>query len=54
MNTSRTTIIKRSQRDYTMGFINQREKGEMTNKQAQDHYGISSLLDNCVGKIAFN
>ena len=35
---------KRSQRDYPMGFklevISQVEKGEMTYKQAQKHYGI--------------
>ena len=36
--------IKRSQRDYTMGFkllvVSQVEKGEMTYKQAQAYYGI--------------
>ena len=35
---------RRSQRDYTLGFklevIGQVEKGEMTYKQAQKHYGI--------------
>jgi len=36
--------IKRTQRDYTMGFkllvVSQVEKGEMTYKQAQAYYGI--------------
>ena len=36
--------IKRSQRDYTMGFkllvVSSVEKGEMTFKQAQAYYGI--------------
>ncbi len=36
--------VKRTQRDYTMGFklrvVNEVEKGEMTYKQAQDLYGI--------------
>lgn len=44
MNFSSNTTTKRSQRDYTMGFklavVAQVEKGEMTYKQAQDHYGI--------------
>lgn len=44
MNSSSNTTIKRSQRDYTMGFklavVAQVEKGEMTYKQAQEHYGI--------------
>ncbi|PMO51862.1 transposase [Vibrio sp. 10N.222.52.B12] len=44
MNSSSNTTTKRSQRDYTMGFklavVAQVEKGEMTYKQAQDHYGI--------------
>ena len=35
---------RRSQRDYTMGFklavVEQVEKGQMTYKQAQRHYGI--------------
>jgi len=35
---------KRTQRDYTMGFklavVQQVEKGQMTYKQAQRHYGI--------------
>lgn len=41
---TRTTIKKRSQRDYNLGFklavISQVEKGEMTYKQAQKAYGI--------------
>ena len=44
MNSSSNTTTKRSQRDYTMGFklavVAQVEKGEMTYKQAQEHYGI--------------
>lgn len=44
MNFSSNTTTKRSQRDYTMGFklavVAQVEKGEMTYKQAQEHYGI--------------
>ncbi|BBL87363.1 hypothetical protein VroAM7_00160 [Vibrio rotiferianus] len=44
MNSSNKTVAKRSQRDYTMGFklavVAQVEKGEMTYKQAQAHYGI--------------
>lgn len=36
--------VKRTQRDYTLGFklavVDLVEKGEMTYKQAQDHYGI--------------
>ncbi len=44
MNSSINTTTKRSQRDYTMGFklavVAQVEKGEMTYKQAQEHYGI--------------
>lgn len=44
MNPSSNTTTKRSQRDYTMGFklavVAQVEKGEMTYKQAQAHYGI--------------
>lgn len=36
--------IKRTQRDYTLGFklavVNLVEKGDMTYKQAQVHYGI--------------
>ena len=38
------TSRKRTQRDYTMGFklavVDQVEKGQMTYKQAQRHYGI--------------
>jgi len=44
MKTPINTKIKRSQRDYTMGFklavVAQVEKGEFTYKQAQQHYGI--------------
>ncbi|EGU57738.1 transposase [Vibrio nigripulchritudo ATCC 27043] len=44
MNSSSNTTTKRSQRDYTIGFklavVAQVEKGEMTYKQAQAHYGI--------------
>ena len=44
MKTPINTKIKRSQRDYTMGFklavVSQVEKGEFTHKQAQQHYGI--------------
>lgn len=36
--------IKRTQRDYTLAFklavVEQREKGELTYKQAQDRYGV--------------
>jgi transposase-like protein len=36
--------VKRTQRDYTLVFklavVNQVEKGEMTYRQAQEHYGI--------------
>jgi transposase len=36
--------VKRTQRDYTMGFklsvVSQVEKGDMTYKQAQNRYGI--------------
>ncbi len=39
-----TTVIKRTQRDYSLAFkltlVDQIEKGEMTYKQAQDRYGI--------------
>ncbi|MGD9661621.1 MAG: IS3 family transposase, partial [Porticoccaceae bacterium] len=39
-----STRRKRTQRDYTMGFklqvVDAVEKGEMTYKQAQQHYGI--------------
>lgn len=38
------TNTKRTQRDYTLAFklavVDQVEKGELTYKQAQDHYGI--------------
>jgi transposase-like protein len=44
MSRSETSIIKRSQRDYTLAFklqvISQVEKGDFTYKQAQYHYGI--------------
>ena len=36
--------VKRTQRDYTLGFtpavVKQVEKGDITYKQAQQHYGI--------------
>ncbi|TKF29670.1 helix-turn-helix domain-containing protein, partial [Vibrio sp. F13] len=38
------TTSRRTQRDYSLAFkltvISQVEKGEMTYKQAQEHYGI--------------
>ena len=38
------STTKRSQRDYSLAFklaaVKQVEKGEMTYKQAQEHYGI--------------
>lgn len=47
MKNTRTSEIKakkRTQKDYTMGFklavIDEVEKGDMTYKQAQKHYGI--------------
>ncbi|MGR5174981.1 helix-turn-helix domain-containing protein, partial [Vibrio owensii] len=44
MTTSNTSYIKRTQRDYTLGFklqvVEAVEKGEMTYKQAQAVYGI--------------
>lgn len=44
MDNSILTRHKRTQRDYTMGFklavVAQVEKGHMTYKQAQRHYGI--------------
>ena len=44
MKTSVHRRDRRSQRDYTMAFklrvVSQVEQGEMTYKQAQDHYGI--------------
>ena len=44
MTTSNTLYVKRTQRDYTLGFklkvVDAVEKGEMTYKQAQTIYGI--------------
>lgn len=44
MDNSQGKRIKRTQRDYTLGFklavVDLVEKGEMTCKQAQRHYGI--------------
>ena len=44
MDKAKDVKIKRSQRDYNLGFklavIEQVEKGELTYKQAQKHYGI--------------
>lgn len=44
MKESKNTRLKRSQRDYNLGFklavVSQVEKGEMTYKQAQKSYGI--------------
>jgi len=44
MKSSGSNSSKRTQRDYTLGFklaiVSQVEKGELTYKQAQDHYGI--------------
>jgi len=44
MGTTKPTPPKRTQRDYTLAFklsvVDQVEKGEMTYKQAQKHYGI--------------
>ena len=44
MDKSQSTRVKRTQKDYTLGFklavIEQVEKGDMTYKQAQKHYGI--------------
>lgn len=44
METTKPTTSKRSQRDYSFAFklsvVDQVEKGEMTYKQAQAHYGI--------------
>ncbi|GAB2699906.1 hypothetical protein GCM10027170_33840 [Aliiglaciecola aliphaticivorans] len=44
METSSNNSIRRSQRDYTLGFklsvVELVEKGEFTYKQAQKHYGI--------------
>ena len=44
MGTTTPVHSKRTQRDYTLAFklsvVDQVEKGEMTYKQAQKHYGI--------------
>jgi len=44
MKKNQTTGIKRTQRDYTLGFklavVEQVEKGDFTYKQAQKHFGI--------------
>ncbi len=44
MNNSATTHVKRTQRDYSLGFklqvVAAVEKGDMTYKQAQNIYGI--------------
>lgn len=44
MTTSNRTYVKRTQRDYTLGFklqvVDAIEKGDMTYKQAQSIYGI--------------
>lgn len=44
MKNTETKHVKRSQRDYTLGFklsiVEQVEKGDFTYKQAQKHYGI--------------
>ena len=44
MKTTKTKDVKRTQRDYTLGFklsiVEQVEKGDLTYKQAQKHYGI--------------
>lgn len=44
MNKAITTVVKRTQRDYNLGFklaiVEQVEKGELTYKQAQTNYGI--------------
>lgn len=44
MRQTKPTYIKRTQRDYTLAFklavVVQVEKGELTYKQAQAHYGI--------------
>jgi transposase-like protein len=44
MDNSRQVRRKRTQRDYSLGFklsvVDAVEKGVMTYKQAQDHYGI--------------
>ena len=44
MDKCQSARIKRTQKDYTLGFklavVEQVEKGDMTYKQAQKHYGI--------------
>lgn len=44
MDKSQSTRVKRTHKDYTLGFklavVEQVEKGDMTYKQAQKHYGI--------------
>jgi len=44
MKKAEETKVKRTQRDYTLGFklavVEQVEKGDFTYKQAQQHYGI--------------
>lgn len=44
MKNIETTGVKRTQRDYTLGFklavVEQVEKGDFTYKQAQKHFGI--------------
>lgn len=44
MDKSQSIRVKRTQKDYTLGFklavVEQVEKGDMTYKQAQKHYGI--------------
>ena len=44
MTTPNNTYVKRTQRDYTLGFklqvVAAVERGDMTYKQAQDIYGI--------------
>jgi hypothetical protein len=44
MNNKKNSLIRRSQKDYNLGFklsvVSQVEKGEMTYKQAQVTYGI--------------
>ena len=44
MKNHKNLVLKRSQRDYNLGFklavVSQVEKGEMTYKQAQKSYGI--------------
>lgn len=44
MSNTENKRVKRTQRDYTMGFklavVSQVEKGDFTYKEAQNHYGI--------------